>query len=342
MTTRCATGLYLLMSGPKTLNSNNVFNLDGHQSYIDGVSMRVGWDSLEPAPGQYSFDYIHQVISNMQSTHPLGKILLSIYLDRAPEHIVAAAQQTWEMPAPRSLGVSYIVQPVPWDQNTNNSANALLKTLSTELIQSPVGYVRLRHHPMVIDSAIRISVVGLGQVRNRAKVSKGTSPFWDIPGYDRTSILSAIDSACVMFRNAFPYGQHNISLWPLDDGINPEMRLDDYIREDITVYHPHVGGFMENLKGWKPAESQARLMLDLVEQSTEIHPPSSWMQACGAWATHSLCQWDEDDNDPSVGIKYAANDLCANVVEIYLKDIEVFGPRLQSARDYLYQVFPRE
>lgn len=327
-------GLFMLLSADPAEAIKQVDKLDGRQDYLAGVTARAPWRGVNPAPQEYDFLLFAQIIQKVQSKNPDGLVNITIFGSDSPTFVENQAEQTWYVPETRSSGGDLHEEPVPWDENSLASWEQLYEALGNHEVRDINRGGRLtplRDHSGV--GSVLASVPGLGLIRDRSAVHSDATPIWAQPNFSREKLIAAVDRSIGAVAANFSRKNVDVGFFPFTDGKSP--RLDELIAESLSRNYPRVGGFMENLTKSSPVDSADLPVIMLHERSSESDPPKNWFQACGIWASGAMCNFKPGDYNPMDAIRRAADDLYADIVEIYVEDVETFGSSLTEANLYL-------
>jgi dienelactone hydrolase len=291
--------------------------------FVDGFTLRVAWDDVEGALGQYDFFIIQNAFAKL----PAGQRLSLIITPDEPTYIAATAGvDTWS-----DAGLT---RAKPWDPYLRERRRALLAALSAFVVEG----VPLAEHPR-LDLLDPYLPGGFTGIRD-----PNSTQLRNIAGYTRLKFLGAVQDELRALQDAFPGKFVQLGFWPIIDNENASyggVTAWEWIRQQLLaefngLIRPRVGFFMENLAARRNGPA-----IDPYSSTPVVGFASALNASQNAtWnGFQMLGSWTRPFNDghvnntlngtPNDAMETAYNTYRAEYHEMYTGDID--NPALQPA-----------
>ena len=207
---------------PYTLFGDGVFK----DTLIDGVSLRVGWEPIEPSEGRFHWIFDRDIEHAKRAGK---KVFLRCYTgfrgQDIPEWIYKAGVQKFEYMdnqfGAKMKGEKMMALPVPWDPIFLKKWTALIKAMGQ----------KYGHE----DTVILIQMAGLDYTGGEMHLPKSKEDLahWKRLGYSKARLADAWKKVIDAYAEAFPdkYLGLDVSLPVLQDGTVEEVR--DYAEKKL-------------------------------------------------------------------------------------------------------------
>jgi dienelactone hydrolase len=282
--------------------------------FVDGFTLRVGWDHLETTPGAYNFSLISSAIAQLQ---PLGKKLtVEIFSTSPPAYVVAGAGETWNF----STGSTTVQNPVPWDSFAQNAWRNFMQALANfSVADSAQGgaLVALSQHPTL--AQMDAPVVGLQGIRDLSNTLRG------LASYNRSTFVDAVVNSVHSSRDAFAGKFGFLAYFSMTDTQNASnggQTLDQSLLARLfTEFNsggsPKLGYFQENLGDSTPTPTGLGKVL--LDESARTY---TLFQALTSWTNPFTNPSAVASGNPATGISFAYNTYGTTYFELYTGDID--------------------
>ncbi|HEY6168042.1 MAG TPA: dienelactone hydrolase family protein, partial [Verrucomicrobiae bacterium] len=304
------------------LRDSNIRNLP----YVDGFTLRVGWESVEGGLGQYDFF----IISNALNKLPAGQKLSVILTPDEPAYIAAT-------PGVATWNDGGTLRAVPWDPFLRTRRRAMLQAMAAY----QAGGVALAQHPrlVMLDPFLPGGHTGIRDPNNLA--------LRNMTNYARTNLLAAVQDELRSLQTNFPGKLVQIGFWPVTDNENASYGGTNawtWIRAQLLaefngLTRPRAGFFMENLAAERIGP---RIDPFTATPITSFAAPMNTSRSNTWNGFQMLGDWTRPFNDghvdntlngtPNDAIEYAYNTYGAEYHEIYISDVESLAFRQTLTR----------
>jgi hypothetical protein len=279
--------------------------------FVAGFTLRLFWNDLEPAQGQYDFGVINEAIKRLT---PLGQSLsIEIFTTQEPAYVLAAASATY---TDHRGGIN----PVPWDAFAQERHAALFAALGDYIVTDVGAPHSLRHDPTLksIDTAPAGLNFGVRDLNDGIQ---------NHPQYTQQRYVDAVVSGVAAATSAFPHDMNFLAFFSFDDGA-PGMPVDEQIMERLAPLYNGPGQtelafFVENLSDEWPVplpngQGTGNNLEDWVEAGG-----STMMQALDAWLDHPPSRAEQLASlNPATGIELAHVQYGTRFFELYPPDLD--------------------
>jgi len=305
--------------------------------FVDGYTLRVGWDDIEMAGGAYDFKIIDNIVTKL----PAGKKLSLIITENDPADIATTpGVTTWV----DTRNTPAITRAVPWDPYLRQRRDAFLQALATHIIPGGGTFANWPQL-LAIDPCMPGGFTG---IRDPANVY-----LRDLPGYTRAKFLAVVQDELNTLTGNFPSTYVQIGFWNVLDRENAsygglaawEYFLQVLQSEFNSGTAPRVGFFQENLaagrQSWGIDPLDGRPLASGIAAPLAEAQSQTWtaFQALGSWVGPfdftSLASTLY--GTPGEGMEYAYNAFGTRYFELYTADIDAPSDRaeLQRWHDFL-------
>ncbi len=267
-----------------------IFSIDGvvSQPFVDGVLIRVFWNTIQPSINTFDWSSVDQQISNITSAGKKATLVV-FPVPNTPSWVFSAGAQSY-------LDSDGNVKPIPWDTTFLYYWQALVDAMGSRYANN--------------SSITQISATGpSGDVRLR------TLP----PGYTSTLFINAWTSTLDHYARAFPKTFMNVPISVVPDGTDPSATPSVIVNYAINQYNQtskRFGAYGEMLTGLTPTGNLGTLFANTAA--------TAWvsLQACGAFGNQAIwsgCNFAPGDT-VNGGLQHGF-DLGASYFELYSSDL---------------------
>jgi hypothetical protein len=306
-------GIYSLSTArdnPVTSKDERLANIRNYD-FISGYTLRVSWNDLEPASGQYNFAVIDSAI---QTLAPLGQGLsLEILAGDEPAYVLANASSTY-------IDHRGGVNPVPWDTFTQQRQAALYSALGSHVVQGAGAPHALNQDPTLKSIAAGAAGLNYG-VRDLNGAIRSH------PEYTQQRYIDAVVSGVSASAAAFPNDTTFLPFFAFTDN-QPGEPVDEQIIDRLAPLYNGPGEtkldfFVENLSDNGPLPAPNGMgagsnLADWVRLGGD-----TMMQPLDSWLGHPA---DRDaqlgSENPATGIQLAYDNYGTRFFELYITDID--------------------
>lgn len=323
------TGIYVL---PNTNEGPDSVLLA--QSFVDGWSLRLGWQNIETGPGSYDWRRIDDAIAALELQPTVKKLTLSIFALEAPADVLSQPGVTTYIAHTPPTGTT-VTTAVPWDETALLRWEAFCKVLGDH----PVGSasIPLRDHPLL--AQLDTQIMGLGGLRDLDGQLVNT------PGYTRPVFTAAVLRSLHAMVDNFPSKFRYLAHFNMTDN-TPTPPLYQELLDTIMVEFnagtaPKLGFFQENLGCSTPGTTTA-YAIDSTKNRT-----FSMFQMIHSWVITSSPETNPclvtdsmstPVSGPDVALAYAYHTFGTRYFEIYRADLEHtgFADKFSAWHDILF------
>ncbi len=300
--------------GIYSLGTKNSLNGLRTNDFVDGFTLRVGWNQLETAQGVYNFTLISNVIGQLQ---PLGKKLtIEMFVTDPPAYVVSNATEVWT----NIIGGNPVPLPVPWETNALNSYRTFMQSLANCSVPDAAqggALVALSQHPTL--AQMDSPVVGLQSIRDLS----GT--ITNLASYQRSNFINAVVHSAHSSRDAFASKFGFLAYFSMSDTQNASyggQTLDQMLQARLygefnSNGPPKLGYFQENLADASPTTNGLGKLF--VNEKNRTY---TLLQALTSW-THPFTGASQvTSSNPATGIAFAYSNYSTTYYELYPDDID--------------------
>ncbi len=333
--------------------------------YVDGFTVRVFWEDLEPQKGDFDFSIIEAALQNLASYGGTKRMTLEIFSREVPSWLLAEPGiVTYDARniAGGSASGQTITVPLPWDPITLERWDLFVATLAAHQLYDEIAGIELPLASHSLLAHINAEIPGLGGIRDQGGLLVAT------PEYDRALLLDAISQAIHSMESRFTAPSVFLLYFDMDDGTLPHlgdviltMLQDDFFpapgREGVGLFRESwacdqpVGRpgdalfdmqdetfiLLQALQGWvNPFQDP-----EATDQCMIFDPPQT-----PGWQTGDRLTDNEirktSVSGPEIGIIHGMQELNCYYFELYVGDLrhEPFADDLQQMHDLIWQMPP--
>jgi hypothetical protein len=204
---------------------------------VSGNLIRVGWDEIEPRPGEYDFSQISALITQAK-THGKQVTLSVLNGPRAPKWLYqkgAAAFEYMFKTRYSERGNRSEVIPIPWDPVYLTYWLKLVAALGDEFAQEPA--LALVHITHASKNGFEMQLPEERVLGRPESVSSGP---WHEAGYTERLYIAALKQITDAFAQAFPQHPIDIEIHPVLGSLTPAKEIFTY---GIDKYGSRFGLF---------------------------------------------------------------------------------------------------
>ncbi len=320
------------------------------QPFVDGVSLALGWSTVEPTRDNYIFTAIDQTLAVLEPFKK--KLVLVVFPFPLPGYVNnEPGVQTYTVP---HAGPGFLT-PVPWDNFGLTRWEALFDQLANHLVPDGTQdgrLVPLRDHPLL--AGLACWPMGMNGIRDIAQQSGTGTPIYTLSGYSRATLASAIIRSTHAVTDRFPGRFRYLPFFRIFDDVSSPTTLEvDLLAAFKAEFFsgaglPQLGLFQENMSCTGPSPTGAFAMFQ--EKSNTY----SLIQAIQSWVTlEPLNNAGATDpclvttvpgdrttavSGPEIGISRAFTNFDCRYFEIYQDDLlhPGFADEFQFWHDKLF------
>jgi hypothetical protein len=279
--------------------------------FVSGFTLRLFWNDLEPAAGQYNFSVIDAAIQRVSA---LGQSLdVEIFTGNEPAYVLNGASATYTDHRGET-------NPVPWDPFAQARHAALFTALGSHVVQGDGA-----PHPLSLDPTLKsIDVAPAGLNYGVRDLNEGIQ---NHPQYTQQRYMDAVVSGVAAATAAFPHDTNSLAFFSFDDGA-PGPHVDDQLIARLAQLYngpgqPKLAFFVENLSDeWPVPLSNGNGLGNNLEDWAD-EGGATMMQALDAWLDHTPERADQLASlNPSTGIELAFEQYGTRFFELYLPDLD--------------------
>jgi len=299
--------------------------------WVDGVSLALGWSTVESNRDVYDFSVIGQTLAVLE---PFGKkLVLAIFPFPVPSYLTnEPGVQTYVVP---HSGPGFLT-PVPWDEFGLARWEALFAQLANHLVPDGTQdgrLVPLRDHPLL--DGLACWPMGMNGARDIAQQTGQGTPIYTLAGYSRATLAGAIIRSTHAVADRFPGRFRYLPFFRINDNVTSPT-LDVYLLGAFKTEFfsgaspPQLGLFQENMSCTGPSTNGAFAMF---QEKTNTY---TMLQALQAWLAPQAGQSNATDgcmvmtvpgdrttaiSGPEAGIGRAFTNFNCRYFEIYKDDL---------------------
>lgn len=352
-------GIYLIGGVGQTMPDPTVMA----KPFVDGYTLRLLWEDLEPTRDGFDFSPIGTTLANMAAQGHHKGLTLEILPRTPPTWLLAEPGiVTYTAQAVASQGTGTETLPVPWDPFLLSRWEAFTGALAAhEVMDEQVGgMVPLASHSRL--KHINAEIPGLGGVRDLG------NRLVNAPVYDRAALLGCISRAINATEDNFPSSHVFLLYFNMSDGQNPPLagEILGALRTEFFPggVEPRVGLFKENFSCTNP------VVISTDAYVTERNRTFIMFQALQGWAgpfsnpeATDACLvfdppladgWQTGDlqvdnairrtavSGPEVGMRHCMENFKAYYFELYISDLSLasFDDDFQLVHDEIFAAAP--
>lgn len=354
-------GIYLLGAGRQTDPDPAVMA----KPFVDGFTLRLFWDDVEPTAGAYDFAAIDETLANLEAHGGSKRLTLELLGRSAPAWLLALpGVATYEGVDIGGVGPGSETEtlPLPWDETTLARWEALMEALAShEAFDAAAGAeVPFAQHSLL--AQIDANIPGLGGIRDQGGM------LVDSPLYDREEFLASVNRAVNATEDRFPQAFVFLMYFSMSDGQAPPLSGEILagLRSEFFPGggQPRLGLFKENLSCANPPGLPSDALY------TEKERTFVMFQALQGWvgpfanteATDACLVFDPPLEDgwqtgnpqvdnavrrtavsgPEIGMLHAIDKFGALYYEMYLTDLQQasFDDDFQAVHDIIWDTAP--
>jgi hypothetical protein len=303
--------------------------------FVDGFSLRIRWNLIEPSSGKYDFSVID---ASLAALAPYGKKLtVAVIPLTIPDYLVAApGVETYSVTTSRAT----TKVPVPWDNTQLTRWEALMKALASHKVPSGSTQVAFRDHPLVAN--IAATIPGMNGIRDTRRT------LVNLPGYNRARLTAVILRAVDATVTQFPKQVRFVPFFGMKDK-TPTPPLDEALLAALKEKFfngstpPQIALFQENLACATPVPQFAwALYQEQKNVAIMFQMLQGWLMPFESAPKTDVCLVTATPGDrstatsgPETGIRYAYQTYGARYFEIYVPDLThaAFANALQTWHD---------
>lgn len=333
-------GIYLLGS----LGQSNPDAVALAKPFVDGYTLRVLWETLEPQRDVVDFSVIDGALAALAPFGGAKKLTLELFSREVPSWVLAEPGVITYEAKPigaAGQGSATITLPVPWDEFTLTRWEAFVTQVAAHTAFDPATgtLVPLSQHSLL--SQITAEIPGIGGIRDQGNLLINSGV------YNRTLFLGSINRAVNATEDRFPNAFVFLLYFNMNDGQNPPLNTTilSNLRTEFfpSGQPPRLGLFKENFSCNLPVGQAGDALFDSQDETFIM------LQALQAWVGPFLTPENTDDclvfsppladgwqtgnmqtdnvtrltaiSGPEVGMMYGLNTFDCRYFELYVNDL---------------------
>lgn len=195
------------------------------QAHVGGNLIRVGWDDIQKAPGQFDFSAVDTLIQQARS-HGKQVALSVLNGPRTPSWLYSQGAKAFSYTFRNKYserGDREEKIPLPWDKTYLDYWSKLIDALGKEYANNPaIALVHITH------SSKNGFEMQLPEERQRGQVETAAQGPWHDAGYSEDKHIEALKMIVDQFANAFPASAIDIEIHPVLNSLAPAQQIFDY------------------------------------------------------------------------------------------------------------------
>lgn len=308
-------GIYALDGLNGIYRDGNIAKIS-NLKYVDGYVLRLKWEELETSNGVYNFAPIEH---NLNMLKGLNKKLSLVIMGYGPPYLGTDS----EYDGPTWTDLKGVKRSVPWSDFAKSRSRAFYSALANATItDSSTGTTTmLKNHPLMED--LHLSIPGIGRIREQDFL------FRDIPGYDRSLLISGIQHTIDTALELFPSTFIIVSLWSVTD-TNHSPELWDSIQSSLSnrydgVVRPKIGIAQDNLAASTDSNTHVTTGYPSTVYASPLFAVKEKLpiifQMLTSWSAPFTSPEKVAGSTPITGMEYGRNTYGTKYFEVYDNDL---------------------